>query len=76
MNNKSDLFKVLIISRLQSLSGLIEKCKLTLSKSDSSRDNLCDVRLVLVLLAVNVGRLSIKTIFPVVYLKILVELSC
>ena len=51
-----NLFKVLIISRLQSLSGLIEKYKLTLSKSDSSRDNLYYVRLVLVLLAVNVGK--------------------
>ena len=40
------------------LSGLIEKCKPALSKSDSSWDNSHCVGLVIVSVAVNVGKLQ------------------
>ena len=46
------------ISVCQILSGVIEKYKPTLSKSDSSWDNSYSVRLVIVSLAVNVGKLQ------------------
>ena len=42
----------------QILSGWTEKYKSTLSKSDSSWDNSCCMRLEIVLLAVNIGKLQ------------------
>ena len=42
----------------QILSGGIEKYKPALSKSDSSWDNSCCMRLVIVSLAVNIGKLQ------------------
>ena len=46
------------ISDFQILSGWIEKYKPALSKSDSSWDNSYCVRLVIVSLAVNIGKLQ------------------
>ena len=46
------------ISDFRILSGWIEKYKPALSKSDSSWDNSYCVRLVIVLLAVNTGKLQ------------------
>ena len=46
------------ISDFRTLSGWIEKYKPALSKSDSSCDNVYSVRLVIVLLAVNIGNLQ------------------
>ena len=46
------------ISDFRILSGWIEKYKPALSKSDSSWDNSYCVRLVIVLLAVNIGKLQ------------------
>ena len=46
------------ISDFRILSGWIEKCKPALSKSDSSWDNSYRVRLVIVSLAVNIGKLQ------------------
>ena len=53
-----NLFKVVKISDFQTLSGWIEKYKPALSKSDSSWDNSYCVRLVIVSLAVNIGKLQ------------------
>ena len=50
--------KVVKISDFRILSGWIEKYKPALSKSDSSWDNSYCVRLVIVLLAVNIGKLQ------------------
>ena len=46
------------ISDFRILSGWIEKCKPALSKSVSSWDNSYCVRLVIVSLAVNIGKLQ------------------
>ena len=48
--------KLVEISDIRILSGWIEKDKPSLSKSDSSLDNLYCVRSVIVLLAVNIGK--------------------
>ena len=50
--------KVVKILDFRILSGWIEKYKPALSKSDSSWDNSYCVRLVIVLLAVNIGKLQ------------------
>ena len=50
--------KVVKISDFRILSSSIEKYKSALSKSDSSWDNSCCVRLVIVSLAVNIGKLQ------------------
>ena len=49
--------KVVKISDFRLLSGWIEKYKPAFRKSDSSWDNLYCVRLVIVSLAVNIGKL-------------------
>ena len=54
-----NLFKGMKISDFRILSGWIEKYKLALSKSDSPWDNSCYVRLVIVSLAVNIGKFNI-----------------
>ena len=46
------------ISDFQILSGWIEKYKPALSKSDSSWDNSYCVRLIIISLAVNIGKLQ------------------
>ena len=46
------------ISDFRILSGCMEKCKPALSKSDSYWDKLYCVRLVIVSLAVNIGKLE------------------
>ena len=57
--NKQWIFsKVVKISDFWILSGWIEKYKPALSKSDSSWINSCFVRLVIVSLAVNIGKLQ------------------
>ena len=53
-----NLFKSVKISDFRILSGWIEKYKPALSKSDSSWDNSYCVRLVIVSLAVNIGKLQ------------------
>ena len=53
-----NLSKVVKILDFQILSGWLEKYKTALSKSDSSWDNSYCVRLVIVSLDVNVGRLQ------------------
>ena len=53
-----NLSKVVKILDFQILSGWIEKYKPALSKLDSSWDNSYCIRLVIVLLDVNVGRLQ------------------
>ena len=50
--------KVVKISDFRILSGWIEKYKPALSKSDSSWDNSYCMRLVIVSLAVNIGKLQ------------------
>ena len=50
--------KVVNILEFRILFGWIEKYKLALSKSDSSWDNSFYVRLVIVSLAVNIGKLQ------------------
>ena len=50
--------KVVKISDFRILSGWIEKYKPALNKSDSSSDNSCWVRLVIVSLSVNIGKLQ------------------
>ena len=50
--------KVVKISDFRILSGCIEKYKPALCKSDSSWDNSYCVRLVIVLLAMNIGKLQ------------------
>ena len=52
-----NLSKVAKISDFRVLSGWTEKYKPTVSKSDSSWDNSYYVRLVIVSLAVNIGKL-------------------
>ena len=68
------------ISDFQILYGWIEKYKLALSKSESSWDNSYCVRLVIVLLDVNVGRLefllSEDSFFDSFYLAIFEAISC
>ena len=56
-NEQWIISKVVKISDFRILSGWIEKYKPALSESDSSWDNLYCVRLVIVLLAVNIGKL-------------------
>ena len=51
--------KVVKFLDFQILSGWIKKYKPTLSKSDSYWDNSYCVRLVIVLLAVNIGKLQL-----------------
>ena len=59
LRNKQGIFsKVVKISDFRILSGWIEKYKPVLSKSDSSWDNSYCMRLVIVLLAVNIGKLQ------------------
>ena len=53
-----NLFKGMKISDFRILSGWIKKYKPALSRSDSSWDNSYCVRLVIVLLAVNIGKLQ------------------
>ena len=53
-----NLFKGMKISDFRILSGWIKKYKPVLSRSDSSWDNSYCVRLVIVLLAVNIGKLQ------------------
>ena len=61
LRNEQWIFsKVVKISDFRILSGWIEKYKPALSKSDSSWDNSYCVRLVIVSLSVNVGKLYLK----------------
>ena len=53
-----NLFKVVKVLDFRSLPGWIEKYKPALSKSDSSWDNSYFVRLVIVSVDMNVGRLQ------------------
>ena len=58
LRNKQGIFsKVVKISDFRILSGWIEKYKPALSKSDSAWENSYYVRLVIVSLAVNIGKL-------------------
>ena len=57
MNDES-LSKVIKVSDFRILSGRIEKNKPALSKSDASWDNSYCVRLVIVSVAVNIGKLQ------------------
>ena len=70
--------KVVKISDFQNLSGWVEKYKLALSKLDSSWDNSYCVRLVIVSLAVNIGKLppfvSEDNLFCWVYLFIYISI--
>ena len=59
-NERWNFSKVVKVSDFRILSGWIEKYKPALSKSDSSWDNSYCVRLVIVSLSVNVGKLYLK----------------
>ena len=68
--------KVVKVLDFRTLSGWIEKYKPALSKSDSSWDNSYCVRLVIVLLAVNIGKLQSFLTFSVENITISAAISC